>query len=78
VKYAPEHAGPHRIDVTLRDKPVDRSPYSVNVREGADHNNSFLEGFQFVIRSCTKSGKSMTRGGENFKVCIFVLKRVVV
>jgi len=26
VDYAPEHAGPHRVDVTLKDKAVDRSP----------------------------------------------------
>jgi filamin len=68
VKYAPEHAGNHRIDVTLKNKPVANSPYNVNVREGADHTTSFIEGFQFVIRARTKTGKDMTRGGEKFEV----------
>jgi len=68
VEYAPEHAGPHRVDVSLKYKPVDRSPYTVNVREGADHRTSHIEGFQFVIRARTKSGKDMSRGGENFAV----------
>jgi len=70
VNYAPEHAGPHRIDVTLKDKPVDRSPYTVNVKEGADHTTSFIESFQFVIRARTKNNTDMTRGGENFVVKI--------
>jgi len=70
VDYAPQDAGKHRIDVTLKDKPVANSPYTVNVREGADHNTSFIEGFQFVIRAKTKNNKSMTRGGENFSVNI--------
>jgi filamin len=68
VDYAPEHAGNHRIDVGLRKKPVANSPYNINVREGADHNTSFIEGFQFVIRARTKSGKDMSRGGEKFEV----------
>jgi len=70
VDYAPNDAGPHRIDVTLKDKPVDRSPYTVSVREGADHNTSLIEGFQFVIRARTKNNKDMNRGGENFAVQI--------
>jgi filamin len=68
VDYAPEHAGNHRIDVTLRDKPVAKSPYNINVKEGADHNTSLIEGFQFTIRAKTKTGKDMNRGGEKFEV----------
>jgi len=70
VNYAPEHAGPHTVNVTLKDKPVDRSPYTVNVREGADHRTSLIESFKFVIQSKTKADKPMTRGGENFTVDI--------
>jgi filamin len=70
VNYAPEDAGQHRIDVTLKNKPVANSPYSVNVREGADHRTSGIESFQFVIRARTKSGKDMQRGGEKFEVGI--------
>jgi filamin len=68
VNYAPQDAGQHRIDVTLKDKPVANSPYHVNVREGADHRTSGIESFQFVIRARTKTGKEMTRGGEKFEV----------
>jgi filamin len=68
VSYAPEHAGNHRIDVSLKNKPVANSPYNVNVREGADHNTSFIESYQFVIRARTKTGKDMQRGGEKFEV----------
>jgi len=66
VDYAPEHAGPTRIDVTLRQKPVADSPYNINVREGADHNTSFIEANSFVIRARTKRNQNMTRGGEKF------------
>jgi len=70
VDYAPENAGPTRIDVGLKDKPVANSPYTVNVKEGADHSTSFVEAHQFVIRSKTKTGKNMTKGGETFTVSI--------
>jgi hypothetical protein len=66
--FAPTDAGNHRIDVTLKNKPVANSPYNINVREGADHNTSFVEGFQFVIRARTKRNANMTRGGEKFAV----------
>jgi filamin len=68
VNYAPNDAGNHRIDVTLKNKPVANSPYNVNVREGADHTTSFIESFQLVVRARTKTGKDMTRGGEKFEV----------
>jgi len=68
VNYAPENAGNHRIDVTLRNKPVANSPYNVSVKEGADHTTSSIESFQFVIRARTKTGKDMSRGGEKFEV----------
>jgi len=70
VNYAPTDAGVHKVEVTLRDKQVANSPYTVNVREGADHNTSFVETSSFVIRARTKRNANMTRGGENFAVAI--------
>jgi len=68
--FAPDDAGKHRIDVTLKNKPVANSPYTIDVQEGADHNTSFLETFQFVIRARTKRNQNMSRGGEKFEVQI--------
>jgi hypothetical protein len=71
VDYQAINAGPTRIDVTLRDKePVAQSPYTVNVRAGADHLNSAVEEFWFKINSRTKTGELLGRGGENFTVDI--------
>jgi len=66
VDYAPEDAGNHKIEVTLKEKPVANSPYTVNVREGADHNTSCVEDCQFTIRAKTKRGVFMGIGGEKF------------
>jgi len=68
--FAPDDSGKHRIDVTLKNKPVANSPYTIDVHEGADHNTSFLETFQFVIRARTKRNQNMSRGGEKFEVQI--------
>jgi len=70
VDYAPDHAGPHKVEVHLRDQHVANSPYTVNVKEGADHNTSFIESAVMVIRGRTKKNQNMTRGGENFSVAI--------
>jgi len=70
VDYAPQDAGNHVIKVELKNKPVAQSPYTVNVKEGADHNTSGIESFQFVIRARTKTGKDMSRGGEKFEVAV--------
>jgi len=70
VNFAPQDAGPHRIDVTLRNKPVANSPYNINVKEGAEAGISFVESYSFVIRARTKSNKNMSKGGEKFEVSI--------
>jgi len=70
VTYAPEEAGQHRIDVTLRGKPVAKSPYHVNVKEGADHHKSSVGEVTFTIQARTKTGKAMDRGGEPFTATI--------
>jgi len=66
VNFAPEDAGKHKIDVKLKGKDVANAPYTINVREGADHNTSGIESYQFTIRAKTKRGANMTRGGEKF------------
>jgi filamin len=70
ANFAPNDAGDHKIEVTLKNKQVANSPYHINVKEGADHTTSFIEGFQFVIRARTKRNQNMTRGGEAFSVAI--------
>jgi len=70
VTYAPPDHGLHRIEVTLRNKQVAKSPYSVMVKEGASHEFSTIERFQFTIRSRTKAGKDKPIGGEIFSVDI--------
>jgi len=49
---------------------VANSPYNINVKEGADHRTSLIENFAFTIRSKTKTGKNLTKGGEPFEVKI--------
>jgi len=64
--FAPDDAGQHKIEVTLRDKQVANSPYTINVEEGADHKTSFIEVSSFVVRARTKRNQNMSRGGEKF------------
>jgi filamin len=70
VTYAPNEAGPHKIQIALRNKPVAKSPYHVNVKEGADHRTSNIDKVVFTIQSKTKSGKPLNRGGEPFEASI--------
>jgi len=70
VEYSPEDAGAHKIEVTLRGKPVAKSPYHVNVREGADHAKSGVGKVTMTIQARTKSGKEMTKGGEPYTCTI--------
>jgi len=61
VVYEPIDHGNHKIDVTLRGKPVANSPYKVAVKEGADYRNTFVEAYTFTIRSQTKHNKNKVR-----------------
>jgi filamin len=70
VNYEPTDAGKHRIDVTLKDKPISNSPYHVNVKEGADDEHSCIEGFTFTIRAKTKANENKKDGGDDFRVVI--------
>ena len=70
VEYAPTEHGKHRIDVQLKGKPIAKSPYHVNVKEGADPEHSIIEGYSFVIQAKSKSGSNRKDGGDKFAVTI--------
>eukprot|EP01114_Cavostelium_apophysatum_P014354 TRINITY_DN369_c0_g1_i1.p1 TRINITY_DN369_c0_g1~~TRINITY_DN369_c0_g1_i1.p1 ORF type:complete len:755 (+),score=260.59 TRINITY_DN369_c0_g1_i1:68-2332(+) len=70
VDYKPNDAGKHRIDVTLKGQPVAKSPYTVNVKEGADNSTSVIENYTFVIQAKNKKGANKTSGGDDFKVVV--------
>jgi len=70
VNYAPTDHGKHTVYVTLKNNAVAKSPYTVNVLEGADYHSTFIEKFQFTIRSKTKGGNFKTVGGETFNISI--------
>jgi len=70
VDYKPEDAGKHRVDVTLKGVPVAKSPYNVNVKEGADDHTTIIESYSFVIQAKTKKGANRKDGGDDFKVTI--------
>jgi len=67
AKYEPVAHGKHKAIIKLRGKPVGGSPYSVDVRQGATE-SSFVERFDFVIRSRTKTGEIKSVGGDKFDV----------
>mmetsp|Transcript_17569 Transcript_17569/g.24381 ORF Transcript_17569/g.24381 Transcript_17569/m.24381 type:complete len:756 (-) Transcript_17569:39-2306(-) len=70
VEYEPTQAGKHKVDVTLKGHGIEKNPFSVNVREGADDKYSHIEGYTFTIRAQTKQGQNKKDGGDNFKVTI--------
>jgi len=68
VTYNPVDAGKHKIDVNLKNKPIKDAPFTVQVKEGADENHSFIENFSFVIRAKTKKQENKKDGGDDFAV----------
>lgn len=70
VTYAPQDNGKHTIYVNLKNNAVANSPYTVNVKEGAAFAYTFIEKFQFTVRTKTKSNNFKTVGGETFVVTI--------
>jgi len=70
VNYAPKNPGKHKIDITLKKVPVAKSPYTVNVKEGADNDTSVIDGYSFVIQAKTRKGANRTTGTDDFKVSI--------
>jgi len=70
VHYEPNDHGKHTVYVTLKSNAVAKSPYTVNVKEGASFQHSFVEKFQFTIRTKTKAGTFKTVGGETFHIDI--------
>jgi filamin len=69
VDYAPKSPGKHRIDVTLKGAPVQKSPFTVNVKEGADEDTSLIDSYSFVIQAKTRKGANKKDGTDDFKVC---------
>jgi len=70
VQYKPDDAGKHKIDVSLKGKNIDKSPYTVAVKEGADERFSIIEDYTFVIQARNKQGQNRKDGGDNFQVVI--------
>jgi len=68
-KYAPLGHGRHKVAVKLRGRPVGKSPYTVDVREGATE-ASFVEKYSFVIRTRGRGGNLKTTGGDMFDVVV--------
>lgn len=71
VLYKPKGTGKHKVEVKLKDKPVGNTPVYVNVKEGADYNNTHIDSFSFVIRTKTAANQDKKEGGETFDVKIF-------
>jgi len=70
VKYAAGEPGPHKVNVSLKGKPIKGAPFTVNVEEGADADHSGVETYTFTIRAKSKRGGNLTTGGDRFKVAV--------
>jgi len=68
VAYAPTDSGKHSVQVALKGQRIKDAPFTVVVREGADHSHSKIETYQFTIRALSKKGVYKTEGGDNFSV----------
>jgi len=66
--YQPEDAGRHDVAITLDGTPIKGSTYHVDIKPGAWPGNTFIETFNFTIRSVDKRGANKTFGGEDVKV----------
>lgn len=64
VDYAPDAAGPHKVAVECKGSPIDKSPYAINVEEGADPDHTGIGSFSFVVQAKTKSNQPHRAGGE--------------
>lgn len=84
VSYTPVEAGPHHINLTYRDRPIGKSPYTAGVGKGAtepalseaygpgvEPNGITLdEPARFTIQAKNKVGDNKKQGGDPFKVKI--------
>jgi len=70
VDYKPKEPGTHKIHVTLKEKPISNSPYTVHIREGADPSHTFIESYTFTIRARNTKGVNKKEGGDPFNVVI--------
>jgi len=65
VNYQPDTSGEHKVNVLLDKVPIGGSPFTVNVKAGADYSSSFVEKFTFLIRTRDRRGNNRTIGGDN-------------
>eukprot|EP01105_Mastigella_eilhardi_P027309 TRINITY_DN835_c1_g1_i1.p1 TRINITY_DN835_c1_g1~~TRINITY_DN835_c1_g1_i1.p1 ORF type:complete len:773 (-),score=204.32 TRINITY_DN835_c1_g1_i1:2823-5141(-) len=70
VAYEPKTKGDHTVKVSLQDKPVAASPYTIRVKPGMDFNNTCIESFSFVIEARNKKGERHTKSGDAFEVTL--------
>jgi filamin len=70
VNYEPKVDGPHQVAVELEGKPVAQSPYTVNVKKGADFEHTSIRDFSFVIQARGKDGNPLPYGGEKVELAI--------
>eukprot|EP01126_Amoeba_proteus_P016101 TRINITY_DN1738_c0_g1_i5.p1 TRINITY_DN1738_c0_g1~~TRINITY_DN1738_c0_g1_i5.p1 ORF type:complete len:607 (+),score=135.06 TRINITY_DN1738_c0_g1_i5:1268-3088(+) len=70
VEYKPEKPGPHTVDVTLDNAHIRDCPRKVNVKAGAHASHTFIEKFDFLIRTRDKRGEDLSVGGMNVKTSI--------
>lgn len=81
VKYTPEKAGPHVIEVSLHDDPIKDSPFKVDIKPTADAGKSWAEGpglegawldepAIFTIHAVDAKGNPRKDGGDAFEVDI--------
>ena len=68
VDYAPSKPGPHKVEVSCKGVPVGRSPYDVEVIEGADAENTDIGTFTFQVQARTRKGEPITHGGDRMEV----------
>eukprot|EP00727_Mastigamoeba_balamuthi_P013944 m51a1_g9172 hypothetical protein (558) ;mRNA; f:33001-35143 len=68
--YAPAVDGPHTVAVTMDGKPVASSPYTVDVKRGADYMSTTIEQFSFVVVSRGKDGNPLEHGQEKVDVVV--------
>jgi len=64
VDYAPEEKGKHQVSVTLENKLVAQSPYTIMVKAGADYHHTCIERLAFNIVARTKKGEPLKHGAD--------------
>ncbi|KAH3767700.1 gelation factor [Pelomyxa schiedti] len=66
ITYSPDVKGKHTITLTLEGQSVAESPYTVNVKAGADFAHTCIERYSFTIVARNKAGELHKKGGDPF------------